>query len=219
MIKKGVVFDLDGVLVNSMPTHFQAWKEAFAKIVGLEITERDIYLLEGMRGTELVAKIFEAKGFADYSLVQKVHDEKSKIFKQIRKSEPFEGAKDIVESIRCSKAVVSGSTRHDVESILEEAFGKDKFNIIITADDIKRGKPDPCAFLEALRQMKISAPDAVVIENAPLGVKAANNAGIDCFVVLNNTPLTRVDFESIIPQDKIFEKTSALKDILKELCK
>jgi beta-phosphoglucomutase len=172
-----------------------------------------------MPGTELVANIFEQKGFADYSLVQKVHDEKSKIFKEIRKSEPFEGAKDIVESIRCSKAVVSGSTRHDVESILEEAFGKDKFNVIITADDIERGKPDPCAFLEALRRMKISSPDAEVIENAPLGVKAANNAGIDCFVVLNNTPLTRVDFESIIQQHKVFEKTSALKDIMRELCK
>jgi HAD superfamily hydrolase (TIGR01509 family) len=219
VIKKGVIFDLDGVLVNSMPTHFQAWKQAFAKVAGLEITERDIYLLEGMRGTDLVAKIFEQKGFADYSLVQKVHDEKSKIFKQIRKSEPFEGVSDIVESIRCSKAVVSGSTKHDVESILEEAFGKDKFNIIITADDIEKGKPDPSAFLEALRQMKLSPPGAVVIENAPLGVKAANNAGIDCFVVLNNTPLSRLDFESIIPQDKIFEKTGALKNILKELCK
>ena len=219
MNKKVATFDLDGVLVDSMPTHFQAWKKAFAKVAGLEITERDIYLLEGMRGTDLVARIFEQKGFADYSLVQKVHDEKSKIFKQIRKSEPFEGAKDIVENIRCSKAVVSGSTKHDVESILEEAFGKDKFNVIITADDIEKGKPDPSAFLKALRQMKLSPPDAVVIENAPLGVKAANNAGIDCFVVLNNTPLSRVDFENMIPQDKIFEKTSALKNILKELCK
>ena len=219
MIKKGVIFDLDGVLVNSMPTHFLAWKEAVAKIVGLEITDRDIYLLEGMRGMDLVAKIFEQKGFADYSLVQKVHDEKSKIFKEIRKSEPFEGANDIVESIRCSKAVVSGSTRRDVESILEEAFGKDKFNVIITADDIEKGKPDPCAFLEALRQMKLRAPDAIVIENAPLGVKAANNAGIDCFVVLNNTPLTRFDFDNIIPQHKIFEKTSVLTKMIEELCK
>jgi beta-phosphoglucomutase len=219
MKKKGIIFDLDGVLVDSMPTHFQAWKEAFSKIAGLEIRDRDIYLLEGMRGMDLVAKIFEQKKFTDYSLVQKVHDEKSKIFKEIRKSELFEDAKDIVESIRCAKAVVSGSTKHDVESILEEAFGKDKFNVIITADDIEKGKPDPCAFLEALRQMKLTPPDAVVIENAPLGVKAANNAGIDCFVVLNNTPLARFDFDSIILQHKIFEKTSALTNTIEELCK
>jgi beta-phosphoglucomutase len=220
MKKKGIIFDLDGVLVDSMPTHFQAWKEAFAKIAGLEVTDRDIYLLEGMRGMDLVAKIFEQKNFADYSLIQKVHDEKSKIFKEIRSSEPFEGAKEIVESIRCSKAVVSGSTKHDVESILEEeAFGKDKFNVIITADDIEKGKPDPCAFLEALRRMKLRAPDVVVVENAPLGVKAANNASIDCFVVLNNTPLVRFDFDSIIPQNRIIEKTSELRKVIEELCK
>ena len=218
MIKKGVIFDLDGVLVNSMPTHFQAWKEAFAKIAGLEITERDIYLLEGMRGVELVAKIFEQKGFADYSLVQKVHDEKSKIFKQIRKSEPFEGVKDIVESIRCCKAVVSGSTKHDVESILEEAFGKDKFNVIITADDIEKGKPDPCAFLEALRQMKLSPPGAIVIENAPLGVRAANNAGIRCIVTLNNTPLKTSDFDGLISEELIFLDTKSASSFLKKHC-
>jgi beta-phosphoglucomutase len=219
MKKKGIIFDLDGVLVDSMPTHFRAWKEAFAKIAGIEITDRDIYLLEGMRGMDLVAKIFDQKNFADYSLVQNVHDEKSKIFKEIRSSEPFEGAKEMVESIRCSKAVVSGSTKQDVESILEEAFGKDKFNVIITADDIEKGKPDPSAFLEALRRMKLRAEDAVVVENAPLGVKAANNASIDCFVVLNNTPLARFDFGSIIPQNKIFEKTSALRKLIEELCK
>ena len=219
MKKKGIIFDLDGVLVDSMPTHFQAWKEAFAKIAGLQITDRDIYLLEGMRGLDLVAKIFEQKNFADHSLVQKVHDEKSKIFKQIRSSEPFEGAKEMVESIRCSKAVVSGSSKHDVESILEEAFGKDKFNAIITADDIEKGKPDPCAFLEALMQMKLRPSDVVVVENAPLGVKAANSANIECFVVLNNTPLARFDFDGIIPQHKIFEKTSALAKVIVELCK
>jgi beta-phosphoglucomutase len=222
MKKKGIIFDLDGVLVNSMPTHFQAWKEAFAKIAGIEITEREIYLLEGMRGIDLVAKIFEQKNFTDYSLVQKVHEEKSKIFKEIRSSDPFEGAKEMVESIKCSKAVVSGSTKHDVETILDEAFGKDKFNVIITADDdIKKGKPDPSAFLEALRRMKLGPEDVVVVENAPLGVKAANNASIECFVVLNNTPLTRFDFDSriIIPQDKIFENTSALRRVIEDLCK
>jgi beta-phosphoglucomutase len=219
MKKKGIIFDLDGVLVDSMPTHFQAWKEAFAKIAELEITDRDIYLLEGMPGIDLVAKIFEQKNFADYSLVQKVYEEKSKIFKEIRSAEPFEGAKEMVKSIRCSKAVVSGSNKHDVESILEEAFGKDTFNFIITADDIEKGKPDPCAFLDALRRMKLRPSDAIVVENAPLGVKAANNASIDCFVVLNNTPLARFDFDSIIPQHKIFEKTSALRKVIEELCK
>ena len=211
---QAVIFDLDGVLVNSMPTHFQAWKAAFAKIAGLEITERDVYLNEGMRGIELVEKIFEQKGFPGRSLVRAVHGEKSRIFKGIRSSEPFEGVKEMIGCIRCAKAVVSGSTRNDVETILEEAFGRDKFDLIITADDIERGKPDPSAFVKALGRMKVRPKDALVVENAPLGVRAANSASIGCYVALNNTPLARSDFKGIIPEERIFERTGMLRRVL-----
>jgi beta-phosphoglucomutase len=211
---EGIIFDLDGVLVNSMPTHFQAWKAAFMKIAGLDISERDIYILEGMRGMELVKKIFDQKKFPDHSLARKVHDEKSRIFKSIRSSEPFEGVREMISDIKCAKAVVSGSTRNDVETILAESFGKGRFDVVITADDIKKGKPDPSAFLEALKQMEVRPADAVVVENAPLGATAANNAGIACYVALNNTPLMRSDFEGIVPQERIFEKTGQLRKVL-----
>jgi len=211
---EAAIFDLDGVLVNSMPTHFQAWKAAFVKITGLEIAERDIYLLEGMRGMELVEKIFDQKGFSEQSLARKVHDEKSRIFKSIRSSEPFEGVREMINDIRCPKAVVSGSTRNDVETILEEAFGRDKFDVVITADDIQKGKPNPSAFIDALERMKVKPKDAVVVENAPLGAKAANSAGIGCYVALNNTPLMKSDFIDIVTLERIFEKTRMLRKVL-----
>ena len=211
---EAAIFDLDGVLVNSMPTHFQAWKAAFVKITGLEIAERDIYLLEGMRGMELVEKIFDQKGFSEQSLARKVHDEKSRIFKSIRSSEPFDGVREMINDIRCPKAVVSGSTRNDVETILEEAFGRDKFDVVITADDIQKGKPNPSAFIDALERMKVKPKDAVVVENAPLGAKAANSAGIGCYVALNNTPLMKSDFIDIVTLERIFEKTRMLRKVL-----
>src|SRR5919197_467819 len=101
MKKKGIIFDLDGVLVNSMPTHFQAWKEAFAKIAGIKVTERDIYLLEGMRGMDLVKKIFEQKGYSNHSIAGEVHDEKSDIFKAIKSSKPFEGVREMLDTLNC----------------------------------------------------------------------------------------------------------------------
>jgi HAD superfamily hydrolase (TIGR01509 family) len=211
---EAAIFDLDGVLVNSMPTHYQAWKAAFVKITGLEITERDIYLLEGMRGMELVEKIFDQKHFSDHSLAREVHYEKSRIFKSIRSSEPFEGVRELINDISFPKAVVSGSTREDVENILVEAFGRDKFDVIITADDIQKGKPNPSAFIDALERMKVKRKDAVVVENAPLGIKAANSAGIGCYVALNNTPLMKSDFEGIIFLERIFEKTGMLRKVL-----
>jgi beta-phosphoglucomutase-like phosphatase (HAD superfamily) len=211
---QAVIFDLDGVLVNSMPTHFKAWKAAFEKIAGLEVTERDIYLNEGMRGIELVEKIFEQKSFPDRSLARAVHAEKSRIFKGIRSSEPFEGVREMIDYMGCAKAVVSGSTRNDVETILKEVFGMDAFDVIITADDIEKGKPDPSAFVKALKLMKVEPADALVVENAPLGVRAANGAGIACYVALNNTPLARSDFKGIIAEDRIFERTGMLRKVL-----
>ena len=214
MFVQAVIFDLDGVLVNSMPTHFQAWKEAFSRITDINISERDVYLLEGMRGMELVEKIFNQKKFSDHSLARVVHDEKSKIFKTIRSSEPFDGVPELIGDIRSMKAVVSGSTRIDVGTILKEAFGGEKFDVVITADDIEKGKPDPSGFLEAIRRMNVPSEDVVVVENAPLGVRAANIAGINCYVALNNTPLKMSDFDGITSKDEIFEKTRMLRKVL-----
>jgi beta-phosphoglucomutase-like phosphatase (HAD superfamily) len=114
---------------------------------------------------------------------------------------------------------VSGSSRHDVESVLDAAIGKQLFDVIITADDVKKGKPDPTAFNAALEKLHVGAKEAVVVENAPLGVQAANNAGIPSYVVLNNTLLTRQDFAGLVPAQNMLEKTSSLKGLLEQMCK
>lgn len=216
---KGIIFDMDGVLVDSMPTHVRSWKSAFAEIAGITVTERDLYLLEGMRGMELINKIFEQEGVTDGSLASRVHERKNRIFKSIRSSKPFEGVPEMIDALACTKAVVSGSTRSDVEMIVDQDFGREKFAAIISADDVKSGKPDPSAFLEALNRMGIRPSDAVVVENAPLGLQASKDAGIECFIVLNSTPLRRKDFGPTIADDRIFERTSSLSEILRGMCK
>ena len=113
---KGVIFDMDGVLVDSMPDHYQAWKTVFKEIANIDVDERSIYLLEGMRGSELVKKVLEQKRIRDYSIVDKLNKEKNEIFKKNRRSVPFDSVKEIVTSLKCSKAVVSGSARKDVEA-------------------------------------------------------------------------------------------------------
>jgi beta-phosphoglucomutase len=215
---KGAIFDLDGVLVNSMPYHVQAWMQAFRQATGIELDRRTFYVLEGMRGTELVEKVFRERG-APVSLVEEVIREKDAIFKSMPSPPAFGGVKEMISSLRCAKAVVSGSSRHDVESVLDAAIGKDLFDVLITADDVKKGKPDPLAFQAALERMGIAPKDAVVAENAPFGVRAANNAGIPCYVVLNNTLLTRQDFAGLIPEERILEKTSSLRGVLEQMCK
>lgn len=214
---KGVIFDLDGVLVDSMPIHFQCWKQAFENIAGIKVTQRQLYLLEGMRGIELIVKTFAENNIDNPELAKQVSDEKDRLFEPVRKVEPFEGVREMIEKLACKKAVVSGSGRRDVETILDHAFGLENFSALVTANDVKKGKPDPTAFLVAVKKMGLHPHETVVVENAPFGVMAANNANIPCFVALNNSPLTKSDFGGLVSADRIFQKTSSLKATL-ELC-
>lgn len=216
---QGVIFDMDGVLINSMPPHVRSWVEAFMRVAGISIEKRTLYVLEGMRGAELVEKMLAEHGISDSSLAGKVIEEKNRLFNEMERPRAFEGVKEMIASLACAKAVVSGSSRHDVESLLDETIGKDAFSAIVTADDVSRGKPDPLAFATALGKLGISAKDAAVVENAPLGVRAANNARIPCYVALNTTLLGKPDFAGIVPAERIFEKTSSLKGLLQGMCR
>jgi HAD superfamily hydrolase (TIGR01509 family) len=212
-----IIFDLDGVLVDSMPTHVRAWQEAFENVAGIRVTERDIYLLEGMRGMELIAKIFEKRG-GDMSVAKKVNDEKNEVFRSIRSSRPFDGAAELLDRISCPKALVSGSAKQDVEAIVKEAFGANKFAVTITADDVNVGKPDPTAFVEAANRIGSSPSSVTVVENAPLGALAAEKAGMQCFIALNNTPLVPSDFGDTVKPEKMFRTTGSLGRVLVGLC-
>src|SRR5215210_538540 len=110
--------------------------------------------------------------------------------------------------VNCKKAVVSGSASKDVETLLQKSLGRvNLFDVLITADDIEKGKPDPSSFIGALDKINIPASQALVVENAPLGIEAANKAGIQCIVVLNNSPLNIQDFRSVISEGRIFKET------------
>jgi beta-phosphoglucomutase len=119
----------------------------------------------------------------------------------------------------CLKAVVTGSSKQELETIIEHNFGKDVFNVAINGDEFEgKGKPDPSSYIAALQRLGIPPSDALIVENAPLGVQAANNAKIKCIVILNSSPLTPVDFEGIIKRDSIFTDIKAARCVLKDWC-
>jgi beta-phosphoglucomutase len=226
-----IVFDSDGVLVDSMPSHYKAWKIAFKEVCNIDVDRRTIYLLEGMRGIDLVKKVFELKNYyidkddnKKQKIAEQVSQRKNGAFREILLSSPpqaYQGVKHLIMNlVGCKKAVVSGSAREDVETLLKESLGKGNlFDILITADDSEKGKPDPSSFMNALNKIKVPRSKALVVENAPLGVEAANNAGIPCIVVLNNTPLNIQDFRSVISDDKIFKETISAARSIEGWCK
>lgn len=229
--KKGFIFDMDGVLVDAMPFHCRAIQTAAKNEVNIDVAERDVYLLEGMPGEDMVRELLRQKRYSGHienvsdsessdidSIARRIHKRKKEIFQQINASQPIDGAKELVSSIRCKKALVSGAAKQEVDSIIEKYFGKEAFNIVVSGEDLEEGKPSPDPFRTALTKMDLSESQAIVVENAPLGVKAANNAGIECIVTLNNTPLKISDFEGLIQKESIFEDTKSVISFLKKYC-
>ena len=230
--KNGIIFDMDGVLVDAMPFHCKAIQTAAKQEVNIDVAERDVYLLEGMPGEDMVRELLRHKRYTGNieelsvddsdkrldSIAHRIHERKKKIFQQINASAPINGAKELVSSIRCKKALVSGAAKQEVDSIINKYFGKDAFDVVVSGEDLEEGKPSPDPFRTALIKMGLTESEAIVVENAPLGVKAANNAKIRCIVTLNNTPLKLSDFEGFIPQESIFPKTSSTISYLKEYC-
>jgi beta-phosphoglucomutase len=229
--KKGIIFDMDGVLVDAMPFHCKAIQTAAKQEVNIDVAQRDVYLLEGMPGEDMVKELLRQKRYTgnieelsnDDSdklnfLAHRIHERKKKVFQQINASAPINGAREVVSIIGCKKALVSGAAKQEVDSIIDKYFGKDAFDVVVSGEDLEEGKPSPDPFQTALIKMGLTESEAIVVENAPLGVKAANNAKLKCIVTLNNTPLKLSDFEGLITQESIFPNTSSAISFLKEYC-
>jgi HAD superfamily hydrolase (TIGR01509 family) len=220
--KRGIIFDMDGVLVDAMPFHCEAIKTAARQEVDVDVEQRDVYLLEGMPGEDMVKQLLREKRYTGNieevsdddnsekldSIAHRIHERKKRIFEQINASAPINGA----------KALVSGAAKQEVHSIINKYFGKDAFDVIVTGEDLEEGKPSPDPFRTAIMKMGLRETEAIVVENAPLGVKAANNAGIRCIVTLNNTPLRISDFDGLIAHESIFPNTTSASSFLKEHC-
>jgi beta-phosphoglucomutase-like phosphatase (HAD superfamily) len=120
--------------------------------------------------------------------------------------------------------VVSGSSKEEIETILDENIGSNNFDFVISSDDLKegQGKPDPASFQTALQRMNLTPSEAIVVENSPLGIEAAIKAGIPYIITLNSTPLEMSDFGSLLEEGKlnnrIFNHTKAARGFLKNWC-
>ncbi|HEX6294869.1 MAG TPA: HAD family phosphatase [Nitrososphaeraceae archaeon] len=224
-MKEAVIFDMDGVLVNSMPFHYKAMSIALKEITNIDLDKRTFYLLEGMPVAEMALEILRLNGYrinkCDLQCIgEKIAQRKKMIFKKMNViPKSYDKVKELInnELNNCLKAIVSGSSKNEVETIIDKNFGKDKFNVIINGDDFEgRGKPDPAPFKSAINKLNIkySSNHIIIVENAPLGIMAANAANIPSIVILNNSPLDALDFTGLISKDKIFKDIKSARDYL-----
>lgn len=191
---KAVLFDMDGVLYDSMPLHAIAWQESMKKF-GIHMTTADAYATEGARGIDTIRLFVKQQQGKDISLeeAQCMYDEKTRLFHAMPEAPIFDGVFSIMEKIQRSGLtvnVVTGSGQRPLIERLLHDFGQylDEDHIT-TAYDVKRGKPYPDPYLTGLRKAGNLQPnEGIVVENAPLGVRAGVSAGIFT-VAINSGPL------------------------------
>ena len=175
---RGLIFDCDGTLIDSMPLHMKAWEHAFFSI-GEVYNHTYLDSKKGMKESDIIElynKDF-SRTIDPHQTVQIKHN----YFKaHLELLKPIQPVVDIVLKYYGVKnmGVVSGSTREIVHQELEVIGIKDKFDYILTADDPFKPKPAPDKFFEAARRMNLSPEDCLVFEDGDLGILAAQKAGM-----------------------------------------
>ena len=188
---RAVLFDMDGVLYDSMKNHAVAWVQSMQKF-GINMTADDAYATEGARGVDTIRyMVRQQKGIEiTEAEAQEMYDEKSRIFHSMPEAPIMPGIISLMEQIDAdgiSIGVVTGSGQRPLIARILRDFGRFVSpEHITTAYDVPRGKPHPDPYLIGMKKAGgLLPPEAIVVENAPLGVRAGIAAG--CYTIAVNT--------------------------------
>lgn len=191
---KAVLFDMDGVLINSMPNHVIAWQRSMAEF-GIHMSLDDAYATEGARGVDTIRMMVKQQQGRDIDEeeAQRMYDVKSRRFAELPLAPVMNGVKGLLRKMKrdgLKIIVVTGSGQRPLIQRLTKEFPQYiTEDHIITAYDVKHGKPNPDPYLMGLERAGRLRPwEAIVVENAPLGVRAGAAANIFT-VAVNSGPL------------------------------
>lgn len=218
-LPKAVFFDQDGVLFDSMPFHAKAWEKAMAEN-GLPFTAEQTYRNEGRTGASVVTEAYRLVHGIDapQEVIEAVYAAKSAYFNKLsggKLPNLIPGIREVLDylhkkGVQCW--VVTGSGQRSLLDNLQITF-PGIFTGIITAFDVKNGKPDPEPYLKAWERSGFDKSECYVVENAPLGVRAGKAAGL--FTIAVNTGILPDSALEAEKADKVFPNMNALLEWLK----
>lgn len=187
---KAVLFDMDGVLFDSMPNHASSWTRSMAQF-GLHMTPEEAYLHEGRTGGGTIDILARRQWGRDATEEERqtMYKAKSELFSQCPEAPQMPGAASLLNKVKeegLTPVLVTGSGQLTLLDRLNHNFpGIFQRGLMVTSFDVKRGKPDPEPYLMGLQKAGIRPWEGIVVENAPLGVQAATAARI--FTIAVNT--------------------------------
>ncbi len=224
---QAVIFDFDGVVADSEALHYEALNTIFKRF-GVDIPKEEhwaTYLgYTDLENIEAVNQDYDM-GLDDAAIQQQIA-EKKVIFDELARTDAviIDGVAEFIgvlveNNVRI--AICSGALRSDIDLMLEEAEFKEAFEIIVTADDVTHGKPDPEGYRLALEKLntltntQIQPAECIVIEDSHWGLEAAAAAGMNPIAVTNSYPADQLDGKACKIVNRLDELTM---DDLRQIC-
>ncbi|MDR1926737.1 MAG: HAD family phosphatase [Endomicrobium sp.] len=183
---KAAFFDMDGIVVDSMPYHFISWFEAL-RPYDVRVSQLLVFEMEGAKWDEVIGLAFKHAGKPSLpqETIDEIRQKRSEIFKNCLRTFVFTGIPEFVKALKSQGVLVglvTGSSLKEAQNLLPKAFYS-LFDTIVAGDMVEKAKPDPEPYLTAAKNLNIATKDCVVVENAPYGIKAAKAAGMFCCAV------------------------------------
>jgi beta-phosphoglucomutase len=189
-MRRAVIFDVDGVLVDSYDAHFRSWRDVLREH-GLDMSEDDFAQTFGRTSREIIRRFWGDE--VDDSTVRTIDDRKEALYRDlVRTAFPaMDGAVALIDALRAAGfalAVGSSAPPENVVLTLDGLGRRDAFEAVVTGRDVTRGKPDPQVFLVAAERLGLTPRRCAVIEDAPAGIRAATAAGMANVALLGTAP-------------------------------
>jgi HAD superfamily hydrolase (TIGR01509 family) len=176
---KGYIFDCDGTVAHSMPIHYAAWRQT-AEENGIRMTEELFYSLGGVPTTRIV-EILNEKFGTNLDPEQVARRKEAVYLENMGNMQPIEEVAAFARKVAkfAKVSIASGGYLPVVLETLEAIGFKDFFPVVVTTEQVSRGKPFPDIFLEAAERMGVPPNECLVLEDSPAGIDAAIAAGMD----------------------------------------
>ena len=185
----GVIFDMDGVLIDSADLHYQSWTQ-LAMELGKHVTQDQFEATFGRHNNDIIPMVFNVTSLEE---TQQLADRKEDIYRNsIHHDTPIvHGAVNLIQALHkagVSLAIGSSAPLANIELVLSIMKVDHLFTAMVSADEVTRGKPDPQVFSLACQNLNLKPNQCVVIEDAPAGIEAARAADTKCVAVLMHHP-------------------------------
>lgn len=200
MRQLAVIFDLDGVLVDSYEAHFVSWSRLYGEL-GVAYSEAAFAADFGRTSRDILRRQFGEQ--LSEERICALDERKEALFRDVlrEKFPAMDGAVELIDSLaadRVSLAVGSSGPPENIELCLEKLGRRQKFGVVVTGLDVQRGKPDPQVFQLAAQRLEVPVSSCAVVEDAVHGVEAANRAGMISIGLTGTTGRERLSSATLV---------------------